>query len=265
MRSWIFAALLLVPITRLTAQNIGINANGATPNTSAMLDIDVSAIPGTKRGLLIPRMTTVQRNAIVTPATSLLVFNTTTNQFEYFDGAIWRALLSSAAAGWTLTGNTIAATDFIGTLNNQPLVFRVNNQPAGRLEFTNQNSFFGSNTGVANTGIGNTFIGAQAGNVNSTGGGNTFVGAATGQFNTNGTENTVLGFSANVSNGVQKATAIGANALVTQSNSLVLGGVGANAVNVGIGTTAPTQPLDVIGKARVTDFQMTNGAGTAPF
>ncbi len=260
MRSWIFAALLLLPSARLAAQNIGINANGATPNTSAMLDIDVSGIAGTKRGLLIPRMTTVQRNAIVTPATSLLVFNTTTNQFEYFDGAIWRALLSSAAAGWTLTGNTIAATDFIGTLNNQPLVFRVNNQPAGRLEFTNQNSFFGSNTGVTNTGIGNTFIGAAAGNANSSGGGNTFIGAATGQFNTNGTENTVLGFSANVSNGVQKATAIGANALVTQSNSLVLGGVGANAVNVGIGTTAPTQPLDVIGKARVTDFQMTNGA-----
>ena len=44
------------------------------------------------------------------------------------------------------------------------------------------------------------------------------------------------------------ATAIGANAMVSQSNSLVLGGTGTNAVNVGIGTTAPTQKLEVAGQ-----------------
>ena len=35
--------------------------------------------------------------------------------------------------------------------------------------------------------------------------------------------------------------------MVGQSNSLILGGTGANAVNVGIGTTAPNSKLQVAG------------------
>lgn len=68
------------------AQNIGINANGANPHPSAMLDIDVSAVTGTKRGLLIPRMTSLERDAIPFPALSLFIFNTTDNCYEYFKG-----------------------------------------------------------------------------------------------------------------------------------------------------------------------------------
>ena len=47
--------------------------------------------------------------------------------------------------------------------------------------------------------------------------------------------------------GLTNATALGYNAQVTTSNSLVLGGIGANAVNVGIGTTAPASTLEVNG------------------
>jgi hypothetical protein len=130
--------LLLATLPVLTnAQNIGINVNGAAPNASALLDIDVSAIAGTKRGLLIPRMTTVERNGIPAPATSLLVFNTSTAQFEYFDGAIWRPLLSNST-GWLLTGNagTNPATNFMGTTDAQALRFRVNNLFAGNVSAT---------------------------------------------------------------------------------------------------------------------------------
>jgi hypothetical protein len=64
----------------LYSQNVGISATGTPPNNSAGLDIDFN-----DKGLLIPRMTTAQRNAIPSPANSLLIFNITTNCFEFYD------------------------------------------------------------------------------------------------------------------------------------------------------------------------------------
>jgi uncharacterized protein (TIGR02145 family) len=64
----------------LNAQNVGINSTGVPPNPSAGLDINF-----TDRGLLIPRMTTSQRNAISSPANSLLIFNITTQCFEAYN------------------------------------------------------------------------------------------------------------------------------------------------------------------------------------
>jgi len=69
---------------------VGINATGNNPDSSAMLD--VAADGATKRGLLIPRMTTSERSSISNPANSLLIFNTTTGCFEFWDGSSWIAL-----------------------------------------------------------------------------------------------------------------------------------------------------------------------------
>jgi len=114
------------------------------------------------------------------------------------------------------------------------------------------NSFFGNFSGLRNTsGQSNAFFGGDAGDHNSMGDKNTFVGTAAGNTNTTGGSNTMLGYIANGgANNLTNATAIGANAFVSQSNSLVLGSIngvnGANAdTNVGIGTTAPTFKLTV--------------------
>ena len=48
------------------------------------------------------------------------------------------------------------------------------------------------------------------------------------------------------------ATAIGSNAIVSESNAMVLGGTGSNAVKVGIGTAAPAYTLDVQGTGNFT-------------
>ena len=67
---------------------IGINATGNNPHSSAMLDI--AADGATKRGLLIPRMTTAERNSIASPAQSLLIYNTTTKCFEFYENGMWQ-------------------------------------------------------------------------------------------------------------------------------------------------------------------------------
>lgn len=65
---------------------VGINTN--TPHTSAMLDI-----ASTNKGLLIPRMTTSQKLAITSPATSLLVYDLTLRQLQQNAG-------TSASPNW---------------------------------------------------------------------------------------------------------------------------------------------------------------------
>jgi hypothetical protein len=129
-------------------------------------------------------------------------------------------------------------------------------------------SFFGDGSGQSNTtGNANTFIGGAAGQFNTAGSSNTFIGQVAGQINTSGSRNTYLGmsvgltadpasnantligYSASSGAGVNNSTAIGAGALVTQSNSIVLGAVGGinpfGPTNVGIGTTAPKTRLHV--------------------
>jgi len=62
------------------------------------------------QGFLAPRMTTTDRGNIVAPATGLLIYNTTTNQFDYYDGAAWLSVFSSATGNdgdWTVSGADI--------------------------------------------------------------------------------------------------------------------------------------------------------------
>ena len=86
------------------------------------------------------------------------------------------------------------------------------------------NAFFGRNSGFSNiSGIANTALGSQAGLNNSTGSNNVFLGYFAGQSNTTENLNTFLGYNTNGAAGITNATAIGANAVVTMSNTMVLG------------------------------------------
>jgi hypothetical protein len=111
-------ALLLT--STLSAQNVAINATGAAPSASAMLDV-----ASTTTGMLIPRMTSAQRTAIATPATGLYVYDTTVGAFMYYDGTIWRYM--AASGGWLLAGNALTGTELMGSTNNQPVRFFSNN------------------------------------------------------------------------------------------------------------------------------------------
>jgi hypothetical protein len=65
-----------------------------TPSASSLLEIK-----STKKGLLIPRMTKTQRDAIAAPATGLLIYqNNATPGFYYYDGAAWKAVSSASSS-----------------------------------------------------------------------------------------------------------------------------------------------------------------------
>jgi hypothetical protein len=90
-------------------------------------------------------------------------------------------------------------------------------------------------------------------------------------LNTTGTANTYVGYAAGPDAGhvgLTYSAAIGAWAVVTMSNALVLGGVSgtASAVSVGIGTSAPDTTLQVVGDVKVgtagTNGCLKNFAGT---
>ena len=95
--------------------SLAINTNGSTAHSSALLDINA-----TGKGLLIPRMDKTQRNAIITPATGLIVFQNAPDSigFYFYDGNNWLWMATvSTKNGWSTSGNadTDTTTDFIGT------------------------------------------------------------------------------------------------------------------------------------------------------
>jgi hypothetical protein len=125
------------------AQNVGINATGAAPNASAGLDVDF-----TNRGLLIPRVALTARNSNAPIgagiATGLMVYNTATAGtapnnvlpgFYWWNGSNWVAFGGTGGADWSLTGNagTNPTNNFLGTTDNQSLVFRTFNTERMRI------------------------------------------------------------------------------------------------------------------------------------
>lgn len=87
---------LLLPGLFLSAQ-VAVNTNGSSAAGSAMLDVS-----STNKGLLTPRMTLAQRNAISSPATGLLIYQTdNTPGFYYYNGTSWTAMSGSSGGGST--------------------------------------------------------------------------------------------------------------------------------------------------------------------
>lgn len=62
--------------------------------TSPASDAELE-LSSTSQGLLIPRMSTTQMDAISNPAEGLMVFNTNAKAFYYFDGSQWLSTLNS--------------------------------------------------------------------------------------------------------------------------------------------------------------------------
>ena len=202
-------------------QNVGIGT--LVPHSSTILDVSA-----TDKGVRLPNVILSDVNLaapISSPAIGLLTWNTNAAisggsgvGFYYWDGTKLQKLINMLEGeGWKFTGNagTNSLLHFIGTTDNQPLVFRVNNLRVGKIDPALFNTFLGAGTGInlppgstsakgtvllgdssgfsLTTGIQNTFTGFRSGYSNTDGYHNTFIGSYAGGRNTSGFLNTFVG------------------------------------------------------------------------
>lgn len=115
-----FLLLVIIFPSMLIAQSVSINADGTQPDNTAMLDIKSSS-----KGLLIPRMSTLQRTSIPGPALGLTVYDSETNNHWVFRGDLnggWVEVMNSLNKHWDRTGNHIFTTNpgNVGIGTNSP-------------------------------------------------------------------------------------------------------------------------------------------------
>ncbi len=96
--------VLLFISVEIAFSQIGINATNTPPATNAMLDIS-----STTKGLLIPRMTTDQRN-LLTATEGLTVYDTDTKGYWFYNGTSWQNMSGSGGGSskWLSTANDIS-------------------------------------------------------------------------------------------------------------------------------------------------------------
>lgn len=79
-------------------------------------DIPYSAsileIRSNNKGVLFPRMTTTNRDAIASPQAGLLMYNTSTNQFNYYNGSSWQ--VTSLGNQWGINGSILHHSGQVG-------------------------------------------------------------------------------------------------------------------------------------------------------
>lgn len=255
------AGLILFLGSTASYAQVGMMTNN--PNKDAVLDLN-TATGDNSKGLLLPKVALLAADnpaPMLTHTAGMKVYNTAVagsgvtavQPGEYYNNGIkWVRLASilnivDGTDAWLLGGNTVGATKVLGTKDNQPLSFIIDNTNAGTLAKTA--TAVGYNTlNPTTAGANNTAVGAQTLNpVTVTGLSNTAVGNSGLSVNTSGSGNTAFGDLALKANttGLQN-TALGANVMefniVGESNV----GIGRNALqaniegnfNVAVGTWA---------------------------
>ena len=273
----LFILLAIFTTVVTMAQSVGINADGSSANASAMLDVS-----STTKGFLAPRMTAINKNAIETPATGLIVYQIDAPAgFYYYDGASWNLITTTTSGGVPYSGATSAvdlgAFDLTvnginfgrggGDIDSNTAIVKdgfgdnttgTENTAIGwrALKYNvagNNNTAIGSTTLYNNLGNQNTSIGSNALSFNETGNDNTAIGFLALNNNFTGSNNTAIGSGADVVQNSEvpltNATAIGAGAIVTASNTIQLGNTAVTDVKVGyltIGTGGGTSPYSTV-------------------
>lgn len=236
---------------KVAAQTGNVGIGTISPEPSAVLDIT-----STTQGVLLPRMTMEQRNAIVAPAAGLLIYQYDVAPGFYYYLSGWQPLgssstesanrlLSNLQAPTAINTNLLPGNSGLNDIGSPSLLWRdihfngdIFLQGARFISSRGTNNFFGTLAGnTSTTGFYNTASGSYALSGNINGYWNTAYGYQALSTANNSYGNTGTGFQSLISNttgNYNTATGVLALSSVTAGNSNTA--TGAGAVNLASGS-----------------------------
>lgn len=150
----LLAALIIMIAANLAPAQVSINTDNSDPDASAILDVK-----STTMGIILPRMTEAERNAISNPAEGLIVYCTDCNStgYYYYNGNSWKQLSSgSSYTDVSITDPGIMYGCFVigQAFSNNTATFIISNNgltPIGPIDLNNAASI---GTGTATFSVG---------------------------------------------------------------------------------------------------------------
>ncbi len=178
-------------------------------DSSAILNIE-----SIDKGILVPRMTTVQRESILNPAHGLMVYDVDTQSFWYNSSKGWKNFRFDTNKIIDADGDTKVEVEKFNdedrirftTTGEEIMSLSKNSFGVAQLKLgsTINSIIIGKAAGINTVGSGNTFLGYASGRFTSTGAHNSFFGGNSGYSNTTGTRNTYFGVKAGYSSQISK-------------------------------------------------------------
>jgi hypothetical protein len=236
---------LLLSLSSLTHAQVAITSDGSQPDPSAMLDIK-----STSRGLLLPRMTQAQRNAISLPATGIIIYQVDNSPGHYTNTG------TSGSPSWQKLG--ALALPYAGSNSGVTTAFAITNSGQGHAISGIASSTTGNLlTGVYGESASNFGIGVD-GNTTYPGAGLKMgvrgIGRTDGAIGVYGLNNSETGVTYGVRGTVFSPD--GYSGYFTGGKFYVEG-------NVGIGTSAPSRVLTIKTTSGISSANFVNDASGA--
>jgi hypothetical protein len=143
--------------------NAQVGVGTTTPNPSSVLDVS-----STTKGLLLPRLTTAQRNLIASPAVGLTIYNTTTNCLNFYTGTAWNqdcgtapVVVEPSSGGTAVVSAYTCTTNSAGNMFVNTPVSGVTQTITATVTTAGTYAITATANGVTFSGSGTVAVGAQ--------------------------------------------------------------------------------------------------------